>query len=455
MMAQRYALIHQRILRHQLFRPTNFSKTAGGRTIVQHKLTAIECLLGGGASGQNAVIILGILIQIEEGQYYLEDPTGQVPVSFQKSITVDGFYVTEHNILLIEGRFIDGILYIDRLGHPLQEERQDSLKAIQQQVSHPFYQQNNDIEISENTSFVVVSDVYLDQPRVLQQLESLFAKYENFAINRIPFFVFMGNFCSPTTNQYHHQQRSQHLGYGRTVSAIEDLIRLIETFPKLSKHGHFCLVGGSNDYSIMGNANLHVLPLPPLDRVMKSSLSDVSNSKVRNIHFGSNPCRIRWSQKEIVVFRYDILHLMQQKQIISQQSPITASTPQDLDDNHHRLPHCRLIKTILDQGHLLPVANIPVFWNYDFAMRLYPLPDALILGGDVPSQPYHEIYGGCQVIHPGAFISAAYKNSSAISGCYGVYTPGAWTLSGDHAEDPLSLQGTVEFMQIGEVSEIA
>jgi DNA polymerase epsilon subunit 2 len=134
--------------------------------------------------------------------------------------------------------------------------------------------------------------------------------------------------------------------------------------------------------------------------------------KVTHVHWGSNPTRITWSGREMVVFRYDLLHLLQREQVLLQDKA-TLDECNDDDAMHRRQPHCRLVKTILDQGHLVPVQGVPVYWNYDHALSLYPLPDALVLAGDA-SSAYHEVYGGCDVIHPG---------SLAGQGSYAVYSP--------------------------------
>lgn len=41
----------------------------------------------------------------------------------------------------------------------------------------------------------------------------------------------------------------------------------------------------------------------------------------------------------------------------------------------------QLVKTLLDQGHLcpLPLSARPIHWEYDNALRIYPLPDVLVL----------------------------------------------------------------------------
>ena len=54
--------------------------------------------------------------KVEEGKYYLEDHTAQVPLNFsQASLLTDGF-VTENSIVLVEGEAIDGVLHVHNIG---------------------------------------------------------------------------------------------------------------------------------------------------------------------------------------------------------------------------------------------------------------------------------------------------------------------------------------------------
>jgi hypothetical protein len=57
-----------------------------------------------------------VLPKVEEGKYYLEDHTAQVPLNFsQASLLTDGF-VTENSIVLVEGEAIDGVLHVHNMG---------------------------------------------------------------------------------------------------------------------------------------------------------------------------------------------------------------------------------------------------------------------------------------------------------------------------------------------------
>ena len=62
-----------------------------------------------------------------------------------------------------------------------------------------------------------------------------------------------------------------------------------------------------------------------------------------------------------------------------------------------------LVKTLLDQSHLcpLPLRVSPVYWKYDHALRLYPLPDVMVLA-DFYDQ-YLWCYEECVALNPGSF----------------------------------------------------
>lgn len=62
------------------------------------------------------------LYKVEEGKYYLEDHTAQVPLNFsQASLLTDGF-ITENSIVLVEGEAIDGVLHVHKLGKREEED---------------------------------------------------------------------------------------------------------------------------------------------------------------------------------------------------------------------------------------------------------------------------------------------------------------------------------------------
>ena len=44
--------------------------------------------------------------------------------------------------------------------------------------------------------------------------------------------------------------------------------------------------------------------------------------------------------------------------------------------------HGHVVKTIIDQQHLcpLPLHRRPIFWDYDIALSLFPLPNIVVIG---------------------------------------------------------------------------
>lgn len=56
--------------------------------------------------------------------------------------------------------------------------------------------------------------------------------------------------------------------------------------------------------------------------------------------------------------------------------------------------------TVLQQAHLcpLPLEAQAVYWQYDAALHLYPLPDALILADSAPMASHS--FASCQCMNP-------------------------------------------------------
>jgi len=382
MFNQRYALIQQRILRQDIFQPklvTNRLGRSAQNNGGTHTITPVESLLG--RSGRR--FLLGMIVQVEEGNYYLEDHTAQVPLNLSDaSLLTDGF-VTENSVVLIEGEAIDGVLHVHNMGSPIVENRLDSIKAIGLQNSDIFnsigslseYEKlrEQEIEHGEDGMFVVLSDVYLDSPAVIEKIERMLEGYSDF--NPLPIFVFMGNFTSKPLS-------SASEGTKAMISYFEDLANVICKFPNVANEGRFVFIPGPNDPGITG-----VLPRGPIPNYFTSAL----RSKVKNVMLASNPCRMRFFTKEIVFFRDNLVSKMRRNCLIEPRQ----------DSNGQLSSHA--IKTVLDQGHLspLPLSTSPIYWQHDHALRLYPFPDALICGDRV--EQYYETYEECDAINPGPF----------------------------------------------------
>ncbi|KAF7235764.1 hypothetical protein EG68_11421 [Paragonimus skrjabini miyazakii] len=85
--AHRYEVVHQRVLRHQLFSQTsaNGSTSLDGSQMASYRIRPIEYLLASG-SKIDSVIVLGMLCQLREGDWHLEDPTGIVRLNLSQAV---------------------------------------------------------------------------------------------------------------------------------------------------------------------------------------------------------------------------------------------------------------------------------------------------------------------------------------------------------------------------------
>ena len=381
MYLQRYALVQQRILRQDLFRPKLVSAdgrqaSSDGRNVT-HTITPVESLLG--RTGTR--FLLGMIVQVEEGRYYLEDHTAQVPLDMSEAQMLTDGFITENCIMLVEGEMEDEVLRVHRMGNPIVETRDQTLDVIGHRLNLftglRTLGQVQQVKREERVygsegMLVVLSDVHLDKPIVFDKLTELFRGFEGF--DPLPLFVLMGNFCSTATHP------KTVIGY------LDDLAQLISRFPRLANDGRFVLVPGPLDPGIGG-----VLPRPPMPPSVRSTLQQ----KVRNVHFASNPCRIRYFSKEIVLFRNNLVNQLRQYSIFRGTASAGGAISETTSAQH-------AVKTVLDQGHLCPVRT-PIYWQHDHAMRLYPLPDTVILADK--ADQYYENYAECDAINPGPFYN--------------------------------------------------
>jgi len=400
MLMQRYALIHQRLMRNEHFKPRLVQSDSDN----VRKITPIEGLLG--SSGDK--ILLGIIVQVEEGQYYLEDPTAQIHMDLSMAELVSDGYMTEHSICLVEGAMVDGVLAVKKIGHPIYESRSDAIAAIGLQNSDIFGAIPTITELArlkdeeeKNWSeglFVILSDVHLDDSIVLEKLELLFQGYHEFEV--LPVFIFMGDFASRYPSAVIDNANTTTAGY------FDELGTIICKYPRLAEEGRFILVPGQNDPGVGS-----VLPRPKIPDFFTHGL----RSKVRHVHMTSNPCRLRYFSKEILIGRVDVLTKLRRNSILSPDISLKMDKDSHVIEEKKRdaekegtNPHVKhAIKTMMDQGHLCPVpsSSLPIYWNYDHLLRLYPPPSAVILG-DKSAERYFETYGDdCDFLNPGPFYA--------------------------------------------------
>ncbi|XP_057162352.1 DNA polymerase epsilon subunit 2 isoform X2 [Ursus arctos] len=295
---ERYTVLHQRTHRHELFTPPVIGSHPD-ETGSKFQLKTIETLLGS-TTKIGDVIVLGMITQLKEGKFFLEDPTGTVQLDLSKAQFHSGLY-TESCFVLAEG--------------------------------------------------------YSPAPPTC--------------------FILCGNFSSAP--------------YGKNqVQALKDSLKtladIICEYPSIHQSSRFVFVPGPEDPGFGS-----ILPRPPL----AESITSEFRQRVPFSVFTTNPCRIQYCTQEIIVFREDLVNKMCRNCVRFPSS--------NLDIPNH------FVKTILSQGHLtpLPLYVSPVYWAYDYALRVYPVPDLLVIADRY--DPFTATNTECLCINPGSFPRSGFS----------------------------------------------
>ncbi|KAI5740833.1 hypothetical protein M8J76_007733 [Diaphorina citri] len=364
---ERYNIIRQRTLRHSLF--NNINPNADSV-----KLDWVEYLMSL-TNVNHKTVVLGMISQLKENRYFLEDPTGIVQLDLSQTSYHPGLY-TENCIVLVEGHYKDQILHVDALGFPPPEASKNSrlyfgnqniwggpspvsLKSVNRMTK---MEKNN-----ENAMIVILSDVHLDNDKVMDRLRKLFSGFSQCPPTAI---ILMGEFLSVQYGHKHSHVLKEKLG---------GLGMLIADHTFLSGT-HFVLVPAQND-----SPHVNILPRPALPKFITSEFQGF----VPNSTMATNPCRVQYCSQEILVVREELLSKMCRNCI---------KFPEEGDISKH------FVRTLVSQGTLvsLPLNLCPVYWSQYGALSLYPLPDLVILGDQLNAYTIQNT--DCIFINPGSFV---------------------------------------------------
>ena len=375
----RYTLLRQRTLRHELFTPAALGQVAESSSKFQ--LQSVEYLLS--SSGlPDKVVVLGMLTQLKEGKYYLEDPTGYVELDVSECTFQAGLFV-ENSIVLAEGMYEDKIFHVIAVGFPPLETAQESRNYFgnvnffggpSSTNAKSSVKLSTMMSENQDSLFVFLSDVHLDDHKVMEKLSTLFTGYADAPPTA---FVFMGNFSSRPYGPKRNQDIKERF------TALGDMIL---GYPDLVEKSQFLFVPGPQD---PGQAN--ILPRPPIPSVLVRGVSE----RIPGAKFCSNPTRIQFCTQEVVVYCDDIMSKMCRNSV---------KFPSDCTN----IP-VHFTKTLLSQAHLcpLPLHTRPVYWAHDHTLWLYPLPDLVVLGDK--SDPFSETLSDCTVANVGSFVRNGFE----------------------------------------------
>ncbi|NWT15142.1 DPOE2 polymerase, partial [Vireo altiloquus] len=373
---ERYSILQQRTHRHELFTPS---------PVVAHpddskskfQLKTVETLLGNPAKVEE-VIVLGMITQLKEVSCFLLKIHS---LTFLHQFH-SGLY-TESCFVLAEGWYEDEVFHVNAFGFP-PTEPSATTRAFYGNINFFGGPSSSSVKASaklkqleeenEDAMFVFVSDVWLDQAEVLRSLPTQFSGYSSAPPTC---FFFCGNFSSVPYG------KNQIQSLKGSLKALADMIC---EYPSIHKSSRFVFVPGPED---PGPGS--VLPRPPLAENITQEFRQLVPFSV----FTTNPCRIQYCTQEIIIFREDLVSKMCRNCVRFPSS--------NMDIPNH------LAKTILAQGHLtpLPLHVSPVFWAYDYSLRVYPVPDVLILADK--HDPFTVTNTDCLCMNPGSFPRSGFS----------------------------------------------
>lgn len=286
-LVDRYTMLWQRTCRHELFAAAIPGITMESK---RFQLQKIEALLA--SSSVKEAVVLGMLAQLKENKFFIEDPTGSVPIDLSGVQFHSGFFC-EGCFVLIEGTFEDGVLKASGIGFPPIEEASSSrayfgsLNTWGGRSKTLLKNSNRLLEIEKSNTdatIVFLADCWLDDPTVVQKLQTLFVGYNDMPPVAI---VMMGPFVRNFTSPAQVKARLKHLGE-----------MIANNCPTLKKETDLVLIPAPDD------------PIAPviLPRVgLPESLCAGLKRLLPRIILASNPCRLQYCTQQIVVCRADLV----------------------------------------------------------------------------------------------------------------------------------------------------
>ncbi|CAD6245452.1 unnamed protein product [Miscanthus lutarioriparius] len=238
----RYQVLLQRLSRDKYFSKPAFDTVATENSSCE--ITSIQSLIG--CTGRRW--IMGVISQLEERQFYLEDLTG--------AVNTCGFPPLEDreaSVSLLMGLDFFG-------GGVIPTEEALRLSSLEKKAV--------------NDMFVILSDVWLDNPETMEKLAVVLDGYDSVEV--VPsLFVLMGNFCSRPCNLAFNSFEELRFQFGK-------LGEMIAARSRLKEHSRFLFVPGPDDAGPSKALPRCALPKYLIEELQKH---------IPNAIFVSNPCR--------------------------------------------------------------------------------------------------------------------------------------------------------------------
>lgn len=375
-------------------------------------ITEIKNLLG--RHGQR-FLLLGVLGG-EPGEYTLEDPSDSIPLDLAQAVATSGAHYTTGMVLLCDGIYLNaGKFYVLSVGQPPCERRAATLNHLGHadllglhgttMVDRDTITRAEEAQHHSLLEMVFAGcNTHLDDPKVLAAIRRLLTHiadraevqsriHDEPAAKHLPdAVVFSGPFVS--TSLHTTGTASSLAAYRR---GFDQLAELVELHPLLHTC-RFVFVPGDNDpwWLTHSKGAPAMWPQHPVPQLFGSRLKRTAPQSV----FTLNPCRVAHMALEIAVCRGDLgraLRLNRADLVVEEEALVVLESIREART---------VVRTLLDQGNLLPVSTTvrPVNWEHEHALQLTPVPTVMVLA-DASTARFDVTYEGCRAINPGVLVS--------------------------------------------------
>ncbi|KAK2958062.1 putative DNA polymerase epsilon subunit B [Blattamonas nauphoetae] len=465
---QRYLMTYNRIMHHEAFQKPLLSLISS-KTTNFNEIVQVNSLLG--TFGRKTLFGFLHRTSVSPPIFALEDLTGTIELDITRLIRVGAGFFCEGSLVIIDGeKQTNGKFLVYTIRGPPTESKsktlrdspdlKDSWRSPNEKERKPLDSITfHELQTRRKTSqgmFVVLCDVHLDQPSVLQKLNYLLNGYEEVASDTPIFFILCGSFTS--------------LSFAHNLGEDERYRDLWVTFAKIvqghkyiHKTASFLIIPGAKDPTPFSNC----LPRLPISDYYLEPLKSAGI----NFTAGTNPTRITVYDVKMLIYADNLIAKLHHfsfpqfdaatfetsnsktpqvssriRATPSAQSSVveTPSTSEMLKDDEtsegnptnldeegmdgeldglhptqmdgdeeltdverDRLLSVKMmVRTILTQGTLspLPVTIQPVLWDLALtSLALYPFPDVIVFGD---TWGMFQIPGNEQdpmIVNPGSF----------------------------------------------------
>ena len=381
-----------------------------------------------GRDGNTAeFFVCGILSKPNEQKWVLEDARSSVEMVFkdnsQQGSTAG--YILNGAVAIVKAHWNGEKLMTSAVGLPPGETRRTSLRSIPKslavlgnEISDSRFDLTKDctkIVVTEifsrcdidDINLFLLSDICIDLKSTQGALTNFFGhisrnertstKHEGYVPQALV-FVFCGPFFSGLANLTLGEAKGdssaeQRKVYEKMFFILFDIVK--KASPNVAEFSQFYFIPAPSE--IVYNTCGTVFPQMSVPHSMIQAINEAT--RVPRMPT-SNPSRFKLIDKEIVIMRDSVWEKMNSEALIR---------PKSGDYSSHKIAaHEHVVKTVIDLSHLHPyrTAAYPTIWNLDHTLRLFPLPNVLMLCDHSSTTDCWEcMYQECLALNPGSFKS--------------------------------------------------